>query len=664
MGQAKSIEAILDQIARGDRVRKSKRELFKGTVKDYLELALDKPEIVETPHQKLHRVVVEKLGREEIRFKDNPKLFRALGLRRDEVIFRYKAFPEFFGLEEPIEFFVSFLHQAAMDSEDARQAVWLVGPVGGGKTSFLDKVRTLLEQESMFVLESVLSNEEFGCHMWDSPLRVLPRHIREELARELKISIPLKDDICPNCKWRLNTEFNNEYLKFPVEEVEYSRRGQVGIGKVTYVEAEEADISELVGSMNLSLIGTLPEGHPRAVLPNGACNKMNGGMGVFSEAPNMPASYLAPFNTITQEGELGLTARQPHVSLRTVLFADANEEPFLRFFEDEENKKLYDRAVTIYFPYNIRLDEEVNIHQKLNDISKFKDVHIAPHTLEFVGTAAVLSRLKPSEICPNPILKMKILNGDDIEEEQKFEDTTRRVTAVELRKEHRWDGMDGISTRVCAKVLGSSFSYKTRRGVNCIDPLIVYRFFRESIERDKVLAKESERHQRYLDFIELAFADWVGKVKHDLTTAFVTVRKEYAESVFQRYLDNADLWLKDQRGEKHPFDEKILSDVEKLIGLKDFGAKNNFRQEMVNYANQCKELNRPLCYSDNEKMKKALDRYVLRGLKEFLQTPHEDRLRTPERKALYNNIVEELKRNGYCDHCAPTVINWYSENIS
>lgn len=667
MDKQSSIEEILSRIEKSGTARKKKRALFKGTVKDYLELARSSPEIVETPHQKLYRLVVEKYGRQELRFDDDPKLFRALGLPRNEVVFRYRVFADFHGLEESIELFVGFLHQAAMDSEAARQAVWPFGPVGGGKSSFVDRLKSLLEEETMFVLESIRSNEEFGCHMWDSPLRVLPRHIREELGRELKISIPLKDDICPNCKWRLNTEFNNDYLKFPVEEVEYSVRGQVGIGIVTYVEAEEADISELVGSMNLSLMGELPEGHPRVSLPNGICDKMNGGLGEFQEAPNMPASYLTPFNTITQEGRLGTTARQPQVSVRTVLIAHSNEEPFLRFFEDEENKKLYDRIVPIHFPYNVRLDEEVRIQQKLINLSKFKDVHIAPHTIEFVGTVAMLSRLNPSSICPNPLLKMKILNGDDTREEAKFENTTRRITARDLREEHRWDGMDGISTRVCAKVLGSGFSHNQRRGINCNDPMVIHRFFLESIRRDKVLAQNSERFEQYLGFVEMAFGGWAKALENDLASAYVAARSEYAESLFQRYLDHAERWLNIQKGVAigdETVDINYLLQIEKPIGIKDFGASSNFRQEVVNYAKKCKEANQPLRYSNHERMKVALEALLKRSLKEFFQMPHEERLRNPERKALFEHLLEQLKRNGYCDHCAAAAINWYSENMS
>ncbi len=666
MNRQKNVDEIFDQLRRKDASRKRKRTLFRGTVKEYLDLVRAKPEMVETPHQKLYRIIMEK-GRDEIRYENDPKLFRALGVPRSEVIFRYRAFSEFYGLEDPIEQYVSFLYQAAMDSEDARQAVWLVGPVGGGKSSFSDKNIALLEEETMFVLESFRSNEEFGCHMWDSPLRVLPRHWREELARELGISIPLKDDICPNCKWRLNNEFKNDFLRFPVEEVEYSVRGLVGIGKVTYVEAEEADISELIGSMNLSLMGELPEGHPRVSLPNGICDKMNGGIGVFSEAPNMPASYLTPLNTITQEGRLGTTARQPQVSVRTVLIADSNEEPFLRFFEDEENKKIYDRIVPIFFPYNIRLDEEVSIQQKLIDFSRFKDSHKAPHTLEFVGTVLVLSRLAPSLLFPDPLLKMKILNGEEVQEEIKDQNTTRRVTARDLHGENRWDGMEGISTRTGAKVLGSAFSYRARRGVSCIDPIVVHMIFRDTLERDKILSQDSERIRRYREFLGIALKEWAKKLDEDLTSVYMTVRGEYAESLFQRYLDFADRWLKIQRGEAaedHTVDTKFLANVEKLVGINDFGSQTNFRQEMVHYAKKCQDAGQPLRYGNHQRMRSALEKLLKKSLKELFQIPHEERIRNPEQQSLFENLIKGLEANGYCGQCAVSAINWYNENMN
>jgi len=655
--QQKSIEEILEEIRKKTAPKKqAKGERFKGgTVRDYLELVRVHPELVETPQQRLYRVVFKEPGRKEIKYDEDPRLFQALGLTRDAVVFRYNAFSEFYGIEEAIEEYASYLYQAQSGGEASRQAVWFVGPVGSGKSSFTDKLKALLEGERMFVLE--------GCVMWDDPLRVLPRHVRDDLARELGVHISFKDDICPNCRWRLNEELKNDYLKFPVAEVNFSIRHLVGIGTVTYVEAEEADISELVGALDLSRLGDYPEDHPLVSRPSGICNKANGGILEYVEAPDMPASYLTPLNTITQEGRLGTTGRQPQVSVRTNIILHSNEESFLRFFANEENKKIYDRVVVIHFPYNVRLDEEIRIYQKLINFSEFRESHAAPYALEFAASVAILTRLKPSESCPDPFIKMQILNGD---EPARMENTTKTVTAAALREEQRWDGMDGLSTRFVVKALDAAFSYQRRNGINCIDPITVFHFLKARLERDKILAQDEERFKIYGACLARILEAYSEEFKRTLSAAFVVVRDDYLENIFQRYLDNAELAMRVHQGERElesKVDRKLLEFIEKLGDITNVGSAMNFRQEMVRYAYDCKSKGKPLHHSHHPKMKLALEKVVRLEMNKFLQTPHGERLRTPELEAMYMRLVNELIAKGYCTHCASSAINWYSEHL-
>ena len=50
----------------------------------------------------------------------------------------YPAFKDFYGLEEPIEQIVSCFRHAAQGLEEKKQILYLLGPVGGGKSSLAE----------------------------------------------------------------------------------------------------------------------------------------------------------------------------------------------------------------------------------------------------------------------------------------------------------------------------------------------------------------------------------------------------------------------------------------------------------------------------------------------------------------------------------------------
>ena len=58
----------------------------------------------------------------------------------------YQAFKDFYGLEETIERIVGFFRHAAQGLEEKKQIMYLLGPVGGGKSSMADRLKDLMEK--------------------------------------------------------------------------------------------------------------------------------------------------------------------------------------------------------------------------------------------------------------------------------------------------------------------------------------------------------------------------------------------------------------------------------------------------------------------------------------------------------------------------------------
>ena len=57
----------------------------------------------------------------------------------------YPAFSEFYGMEETIERIVGFFRHAAQGLEERKQILYLLGPVGGGKSSLAERLKALME---------------------------------------------------------------------------------------------------------------------------------------------------------------------------------------------------------------------------------------------------------------------------------------------------------------------------------------------------------------------------------------------------------------------------------------------------------------------------------------------------------------------------------------
>ena len=66
----------------------------------------------------------------------------------------YPAFSEFYGMEETIERIVGFFRHAAQGLEERKQILYLLGPVGGGKSSLAERLKALMEHAPIYVLKA------------------------------------------------------------------------------------------------------------------------------------------------------------------------------------------------------------------------------------------------------------------------------------------------------------------------------------------------------------------------------------------------------------------------------------------------------------------------------------------------------------------------------
>ncbi|NQD75847.1 PrkA family serine protein kinase, partial [Pseudomonas sp. CrR7] len=80
----------------------------------------------------------------------------------NKVIRRYPAFADFHGMEECIDQIVSYFRHAAQGLEEKKQILYLLGPVGGGKSSLAEKLKQLMEKVPFYAIK--------GSPVFESPL--------------------------------------------------------------------------------------------------------------------------------------------------------------------------------------------------------------------------------------------------------------------------------------------------------------------------------------------------------------------------------------------------------------------------------------------------------------------------------------------------------------
>ena len=66
----------------------------------------------------------------------------------------YRAFEGFYGMEDTIERIVGYFKHAAQGLEEKRQILYLLGPVGGGKSSLAERLKDLMEKHPIYVLKA------------------------------------------------------------------------------------------------------------------------------------------------------------------------------------------------------------------------------------------------------------------------------------------------------------------------------------------------------------------------------------------------------------------------------------------------------------------------------------------------------------------------------
>jgi serine protein kinase len=593
--------------------------------------AIGEPEIIDTAHD-------QRLGR----------------IFMNRTIRTYKSFAEFHGMEETIERIVSFFRHASQGLEERKQILYLLGPVGGGKSSLAERLKALMEKHPIYVLKA---GDDIS-PVFESPLALFDPDQNGELIED-KYGIPrrrLSGLISPWCRKRLD-EYGGDISRFKVVRLVPSRVNQIGIAKTEPGDENNQDISSLVGKIDIRKLETLAQNDPDAYSYSGGLNRANQGILEFVEMFKAPIKMLHPLLTATQESNYLGTENIGAIPFTGIVMAHSNEAEWQNFKNNRNNEAFIDRIYVIKVPYCLRANEERQIYEKLIRGSDLDKASCAPGTFDMLARFSVLTRLREHENS-NVYSKMRVYDGESLRE------VDPRAKSMQEYKDAAGvdEGMDGVSTRFAFKALSATFNHDTTEVA--ADPVHLMYVLERMVRQDQL---PSEIETRYLEFIkgELAprYAEFIG---NEIQKAYLESYNDYGQNLFDRYVAYADAWIEDLDF-KDPdtgqlLDREIinqeLTKIEKPAGIAN---PKDFRNEVVKFALRMRASNngRNPSWTSYEKIREVIERRMFSQVEDLLPVISFGSKKDSESEKKHEEFVSRMVARGYTERQVRRLVEWY-----
>ena len=611
---------------------------------EYLELCRGDPLAYASAAERMLAAIGEP---EVVDTRTDPRLSRLFANR---VIRRYPAFREFYGMEDAIAQIVAYFRHAAQGLEERKQVLYLLGPVGGGKSSIAERLKALMEVHPIYALKGSPVNE--------SPLGLFhPDRDGPRLEAEYGIPARYLNGIMSPWAIKRLCEFDGDVTQFRVVRVQPSVLRQAAIAKTEPGDENNQDISSLVGKVDIRKLESLSQDDPDAYSYSGGLCLANQGLLEFVEMFKAPIKMLHPLLTATQEGNYKGTEGFSAIPFQGLILAHSNESEWQAFRNNRNNEAFLDRIYIVKVPYCLQVSEEVRIYRKLLAGSSLALSPCAPGTLEMMAQFAVLTRLKEPENS-SIYAKLRVYDGEnlkDVEPSAKSMQEYRDYAGID-------EGMSGLSTRFAFKVLSAVFNHdQVEVAANPVHLMYVLeqRLMREG------LPEETQR--RWLDFIKswLAprYAEFIGK---EIQTAYLESYSEYGQNIFDRYVTFADYWIQDEdyrdpeTGES--FDRQQLNaELEKIEKPAGIANPKDFRNEIVNFVLRARASHggRNPSWTSYEKLREVIEKKMFSNTEELLPVVSFNAKASAEDRRKHDSFVERMVTKGYTEKQVRLLCEWY-----
>jgi serine protein kinase len=625
-----------------DRYESTREEEY--SLEEYLEICKKDPTAYASAAERMLIAIGEP---ELVDTSRDPRLSRIFS---NKVIKRYPEFDEFYGMEDAVENIVSFFRHAAQGLEEKKQILYLLGPVGGGKSSLAEKLKALMQKVPFYTIKGSPVNE--------SPLGLFDptedAHILEE-----EYGIPpryIKNIISPWAVKRLH-EYGGDISQFRVVKKYPSVLDQVAVSKTEPGDDNNQDISALVGKVNIRMLEDFSQDDPDAYSFSGGLCKANQGLMEFVEMFKAPIKVLHPLLTATQEGNYNTTEGMGSVPFDGMVLAHSNESEWQTFRNNKHNEAFLDRVYIVKVPYCVRVTEEVEIYRKLLNNSSLDGAPCAPDTLDMLAQFSVLSRLKEPENS-SIFSKMRVYDGQNIK------DTDPKAKSIQEYRDAAgvMEGMDGLSTRFAFKILSKVFNFDTAEVA--ANPVHLLYVLEKQIEQEQFPADVHERYLRFIkEFLAPHYVQFIGK---EIQTAYLESYSEYGQNLFDRYVTYADFWIQDQEY-RDPETGEILDrssindELEKIEKPAGISNPKDFRNEVVNFVLRARANNQGQnpSWLSYEKLRSVIEKKMFSNTEDLLPVISFNPKASQEDQKKHKQFVERMVDRGYTEKQVRLLAEWY-----
>ncbi|MBS3805483.1 MAG: PrkA family serine protein kinase [Oleiphilaceae bacterium] len=614
------------------------------SLEEYLEICKNDPSAYATAAERMLLAIGEP---ETIDTSRDPRLSRIFS---NKVIKRYPEFAEFYGMEDAVENIVSYFRHAAQGLEEKKQILYLLGPVGGGKSSLAEKLKLLMQKVPFYAIEGSPVNE--------SPLGLFDVNEDGDILEE-EFGIPkryLKSIMSPWAVKRLH-EFGGDISKFRVVKRYPSVLDQIAVSKTEPGDDNNQDISALVGKVNIRMLEDYSQDDPDAYSFSGGLCNANQGLLEFVEMFKAPIKVLHPLLTATQEGNYNTTEGMGSVPFDGVILAHSNESEWQTFRNNKHNEAFLDRVYIVKVPYCVRVTEEIDIYDKLLKNSSLHGAPCAPDTLDMLAQFSILSRIKEPENS-SIFSKMRVYDGQNIK------DTDPRAKSIQEYRDAAGvnEGMDGLSTRFAFKILSKVFNFdSTEIAANPVHLLYV---LEKQIEQEQFPAEVQDRYLRFIkEFLAPHYVEFIGK---EIQTAYLESYSEYGQNLFDRYVTYADFWIQDQEY-RDPETGEILDrgsindELEKIEKPAGISNPKDFRNEVVNFVLRARANNqgRNPSWLSYEKLRAVIEKKMFSNTEDLLPVISFNPKASEEDQNKHKQFVDRMVDRGYTEKQVRLLAEWY-----
>jgi serine protein kinase len=566
----------------------------------------------------------------------------------------YPAFHDFFGMEDTIERIVGYFRYAAQGLEERKQILYLLGPVGGGKSSLAERLKRLMEDRPIYVLKA---GDQIS-PIFESPLGLFhPDRMGDLLEDKYNIARRrLTGLISPWATKRLD-EYGGDISRFAVVKLMPSKLRQICVAKTEPGDENNQDISALVGKIDIRKLEHYSQNDPDAYSYSGGLNRTTQGLLEFVEMFKAPIKVLHPLLTATQEGNYLGTESLGAFPFQGIVLAHSNEAEWQQFKNNKNNEAFLDRISVVKVPYCLRISGETKIYEKLLRESELDGSACAPEVLPILSRFCVSTRLREHENS-NLFSKMRVYDGENLK------DVDPKAKAVQEYRDAAGEdeGMTGISTRFAFKVLSETFNYDTEE--IAADPVHLMYVLERAIKREQF---PEDLESRYLDFIksELSprYAEFIG---FEIQKAYLESYSEYGQNLFDRYIAYADAWIEEQ-DYKDPdtgqvFDRAVLdaelSKVEKPAGIAN---PKDFRNEVVKFALRARAKNsgKNPAWTSYEKIREVIEKRMFSQVEDLLPVISFGSKKDSATDKQHKEFVERMIDRGYTQRQVRRLVEWY-----